>query len=37
MKKIILLSGMLFLAVFHVHAQSTTNPYFNYKGKLIII
>ena len=37
MKKIILLSGMLFLAVFHVNAQSTKNPYFNYKGKLIII
>ena len=37
MKKIILLSSLLFLVVFHVNAQSTTNPYFNYKGKLIIV
>jgi cyanophycinase len=37
MKKIILLSGLLFLVVFNLNAQSTTNPYFNYKGKLIII
>jgi len=34
MKNIILLSGILFLSIFQVQAQ---NPYFNYKGKLIIV
>jgi cyanophycinase len=37
MKKVFLLSSLLFLAVFHTSAQSSINPYFNYKGKLIII
>ena len=37
MKKILLLTSFLFLVVFHINAQSTSNPYFNYKGKLIII
>jgi len=32
-----LLIGMLFLFVFNVNAQTASNPYFNYKGKLIII
>ena len=29
--------GMLFLFVFNINAQTASNPYFNYKGKLIII
>ena len=37
MKKLLLTTVTLFLFVIHVNAQSTTNPYFNYKGKLIII
>ncbi|MEI6152183.1 MAG: Type 1 glutamine amidotransferase-like domain-containing protein, partial [Chitinophagia bacterium] len=37
MRKIILLSAILFLFAFHVNAQAPNNPYFNYKGKLIII
>ncbi len=37
MKKLMLLTGMMFLFVFNITAQSTTNPYFNYKGKLIIV
>ena len=37
MQKILLLTGMLFLFVFNVNAQTPSNPYFNYKGKLIII
>jgi len=37
MQKILLLTGMLFLFVFNVNAQTLSNPYFNYKGKLIII
>ena len=37
MKKIILLSGMLFLFVCQTNAQASNNPYFNYKGSLIII
>ena len=37
MKIIILLTGFLFLGVFHLNAQALNNPYFNYKGKLIII
>jgi len=37
MKKLMLLIGMLFLFVFNVNAQTASNPYFNYKGKLIII
>ena len=37
MKKIFLLSGLLLLAVFHLNAQAPSNPYFNHKGKLIII
>jgi cyanophycinase len=37
MKKSMLLIGMLFLFVFNINAQTPSNPYFNYKGKLIII
>jgi len=37
MKKLLLITVTLFLFVIHVNAQSTKNPYFNYKGKLIII
>ena len=32
-----ILIGMLFLFAFNVNAQTASNPYFNYKGKLIII
>jgi cyanophycinase len=37
MKKILLLTITLFLFILNVNAQTTSNPYFNYKGKLIII
>ena len=37
MKKILLLTITVFLLIFNVKAQTASNPYFNYKGKLIII
>ena len=37
MKKLLLITVTVFLFVTNVKAQSTNNPYFNYKGKLIII
>jgi cyanophycinase len=37
MKKIIALTITVFLFILNANAQSTSNPYFNYKGKLIII
>ena len=37
MKKLLLITVTIFLFVTNVKAQSTNNPYFNYKGKLIII
>ena len=37
MKKLLLITVTIFLFVTNVKAQSTKNPYFNYKGKLIII
>jgi len=37
MKKLLLITVTVFLFVTNVKAQSTKNPYFNYKGKLIII
>ncbi len=37
MKKILLLTVTVFLFILNVNAQTTSNPYFNYKGKLIII
>ena len=37
MKKIIALTITVFLFILNANAQSTFNPYFNYKGKLIII
>ena len=37
MKKILLLTVTIFLFILNVNAQTTSNPYFNYKGKLIII
>ena len=37
MKKILLLIVTVFLFIINVNAQTTSNPYFNYKGKLIII
>jgi len=37
MKKIFALTITVFLFILNANAQSTSNPYFNYKGKLIII
>ena len=37
MKKLLLITITIFLFATNVNAQSTKNPYFNYKGKLIII
>ena len=37
MKKIFALTITVFLFILNVNAQTTSNPYFNYKGKLIII
>jgi len=37
MKKIIALTITVFLFILNANAQNTSNPYFNYKGKLIII
>lgn len=37
MKKLLLITLTIFLFSTNVNAQSTKNPYFNYKGKLIII
>lgn len=37
MKKIIALTITVFLFILNANAQTTSNPYFNYKGKLIII
>jgi len=37
MKKIIALTITVFLFILNINAQTTSNPYFNYKGKLIII
>ena len=37
MKKILLLTVTVFLFILNVNAQTASNPYFNYKGKLIII
>jgi cyanophycinase len=37
MKKILLLTVTVFIFILNVNAQTTSNPYFNYKGKLIII
>ena len=37
MKKILLLTITVFLFILNVNAQTASNPYFNYKGKLIII
>ena len=37
MKKIFALTITVFLFILNANAQTTSNPYFNYKGKLIII
>ena len=37
MKKIFALTITVFLFILNANAQNTSNPYFNYKGKLIII
>jgi cyanophycinase len=37
MKKIFALTITVFLFILNINAQTTSNPYFNYKGKLIII
>ena len=37
MKKIIALTVTVFLFILNINAQTASNPYFNYKGKLIII
>jgi len=37
MKKIIALTVTVFLFILNINAQTPSNPYFNYKGKLIII
>jgi cyanophycinase len=37
MKKLLLINAILFFFVMHVNAQLATNPYFNYKGKLIVV
>jgi cyanophycinase len=37
MKKILLLTITVFLFILNVNAQTASNPFYNYKGKLIII